>query len=47
MLHYEQGPTVELRDWLMNDLIVELHHSKPDLKEKKHDDESTTLEVMI
>jgi hypothetical protein len=31
----------------MSDVIVELHHSKPELREKKNDDESTTLEVVI
>lgn len=43
----EQGPTVELRDWLLNDLFVELHHSKPLIKEKKQDDESVTQEVVL
>lgn len=46
-LDLAEGPTVALRDWLMSDLLVELHHSKPDLKEKKNEDESLTHEVVI
>jgi len=34
-----EEPTVELRDWLLNDLFVELRHAKPVIKEKKGDDE--------
>lgn len=41
------GPTVELRDWLLNDLLVELHHSKPMVREKKNDDETVTQEVVL
>lgn len=40
-------PTVALRDWLMNDLFIELKHSKPVFKEKKNDDDSIGLEVVI
>jgi len=40
-----EGPTVALRDWLMNDLFVELHHSRPVIKEKKNEDETTCMEV--
>lgn len=35
-----EGPTVALRDWLMSDLFIELHHSKPVIKEKKNEDET-------
>lgn len=40
-------PTVALRDWLMNDLFVELKHSKPIFREKKNEDDSIGIEVVI
>jgi len=47
MLNCEEGPSVELRDWLISDLLVELHHTKPDIREIKNDDESVSHMVEI
>jgi hypothetical protein len=41
-LEIPEGPTVAFRDWLMQDLYIELHHSKPVIKDKKNEDESVT-----
>jgi hypothetical protein len=38
-IDFNEGPTVALRDWLLNDLFVELTHIKPKLKERKGDDD--------
>lgn len=43
----DQGPTVEFRDWLLNDLLVELHHTRPIIDEKKNEDESVSHEVRL
>ncbi len=42
-----QEVTVALRDWLAADLLVELSHTKPLLAERKGDDESINLEVVL
>jgi len=43
-----EGPTVAFRDWLMSDLFMELHHSKPVIKDRKNEDDGTvTTEVEL
>lgn len=39
--------SVALRDWLAADLLVELSHTKPMLAERKGDDDSVNLEVVL
>lgn len=46
-LDFGEGPTVEFRDWLLNDLLVELHHSRPIIDERKNEDDSVTTEVRL
>jgi len=46
-LKMPDGPTVAFRDWLMNDLFIELHETRPVIKEKKNDDETVTQEVVL
>lgn len=36
-----------LRDWLAADLLVELSHKKPMLAERRGDDDSINLEVVL
>ena len=41
-LKIEEGPSVAFRDWLMNDLLIEIHETRPVIREKKNEDDGTT-----
>jgi hypothetical protein len=41
------SPSVELRDWILDDIFIELHHSRPKINERKADDETVIKEVVL
>lgn len=40
-------PYIELRDWLINDIILELWETRPQIKEKHNEDGTTVKEVVL
>jgi hypothetical protein len=43
----DKGPTIALRDWLLNDVFIELHHSRPKINERKAEDDTIIKEVVL
>jgi hypothetical protein len=46
-IQLDKGPTIALRDWLLNDVFIELHHSRPKINERRNDDDSIIKEVVL
>eukprot|EP00347_Sterkiella_histriomuscorum_P007790 403347554 len=46
-LRMVERPTLEFREWIRRDLLVELWETRPRIAEKKNEDESVTKEVVI